>query len=285
MPGTVGLLERANAARDFHPARFLPFEIGEQRAGWIRRDLAGRLQRWPEAFQVTEGHVRLVASLADEPARTAAMASVARELEHDGAISGWRDETYAIRSRLQDAPLFHIERAAVRFFGLTSAAAHLNGYVPGADGLSIWIARRSTTKSIDPGLLDTLVGGGIPSGQDAWQALLRECQEEAGIAHELASRAAAAGVLEVCHEVREGLHSEILHVHDLEVPADFQPRNVDGEVSEFMLLSAAQTADRIANGEFTVEAGLVILDLLLRRGALAAEDQVRAALDRCRVRP
>ena len=223
--------------------------------------------------------------MADEPARTVAMASVARELKNDGAITGWRNETYAVRAGPQDAPLFHIERAAMRFFGFTSAASHLNGYRQAADGLRIWIARRSGTKSIDPGLLDTLVGGGIPSGQDAWQALLRECQEEAGMAHELASRAAAAGVLEVCHEVREGLHSEILYVHDLEVPADFQPRNLDGEVSEFMLLGAAETARRIANREFTVEAGLVTLDLLLRHGAITPDTQVRGALDRCRLRP
>jgi len=157
--------------------------------------------------------------------------------------------------------------------------------VRGADGLRVWIARRSATKSIDPGLLDTLVGGGIPSGQDPWQALLRESHEEAGIPQGLASRAAAAGMLEVRHEVREGLHSEILYAHDLEVPADFRPRNVDGEVGEFMLLSGAQTAERIANGEFTVEAGLVTLDFLLRNGAVVAESGVREALDRCRVRP
>lgn len=285
MSGNGGFLERANAARDFNPARFLPFEVGEQRAGWIRRDLVQLLRRWPETFKITEGRVYLVASLADEPARTAALARVTPLLEREGAFSRWRDETYAIRSRPQDAPLFHIERAAVRFFGLTSAAAHLNGYAQGADGLRIWIARRSEGKSIDPGMLDTLVGGGVPSGQDAWQALLRECHEEAGIAQALASRAVAAGMLEVRHEVREGLHSEILYVHDLEVPADFLPRNVDAEVGEFMLLNAAETADRVANGEFTVEAGLVTLDFLLRHGALAADSRVRDALDRCRVRP
>src|SRR5688572_30125156 len=259
----MSLLDQLRAAQEFDPAGFLRFEIDGQRAGFIRRDLIARLCRWPEIFEVDEARVQLSASLADAPARGAALADVARALERDGAISGWRDETYAVRMRPHDAPLCHIERAAMRFLGLTSAASHLNGYVSGADGLRIWIARRSATKSIDPGLLDTLVGGGIPSGQDAWQALLRECQEEAGIADALASRAAAAGVLEVCHEVREGLHSEILHVHDLEVAADFRPRNVDGEVSEFMLLSAAETADRIAKGEFTVEAGLVTLDFLL----------------------
>jgi 8-oxo-dGTP pyrophosphatase MutT (NUDIX family) len=278
------LIARVLAARAFGADRFLPFEA-DGRLGWIRRDLVSHLGRWPEVFAIDERSVRLRVSLATEAGRTAAFAEVTRTLAHEGTITGWRDETYAVRIRRQDPPLFHIERAAVRFFGLTSAAAHLNGYAQGADGLRIWIARRSAGKSIDPGLLDTLVGGGIPSGQDAWQALLRECHEEAGIAPALASRAAATGVLEVCHEVPEGLHNEILYVHDLEVLADFRPRNVDGEVAEFMLLGAAETADRIANGEFTVEAGLVTLDFLLRRGALAADSGVRDALDRCRVRP
>jgi hypothetical protein len=69
------------------------------------------------------------------------------------------------------------------------------------------------------------------------------------------------------------------------VPADFRPRSVDGEVSEFLSLAPAEVADRIANGEFTVEAGLVTLDFLLRHQLIASDPQVRAALDRCRVRP
>ena len=285
------LIARVHAARAFAPGRFLPFEAGG-RLGWIRKDLVSRLARWPEVFAIGERTVRLRPSLAIESDRTAAFAEVARGLAKEGAISGWRNETYAVRFTPQDAPLFHIERAAMRFFGLTSAAAHLNGFVRAAVGkmgyvpvFRVWIARRSDTKSIDPGLLDTLVGGGISSGQDPWQALLRECHEEAGIEQTRATNARAAGVLQVCHEVPQGLHSEILYVHDLEVAADFQPRNLDGEVGEFMCLTATETADRIANGEFTVEAGLVTLDFLLRHEVIAPDAQVRAALDRCRVRP
>ena len=70
------------------------------------------------------------------------------------------------------------------------------------------------------------------------------------------------------------------------MPADFQPRNVDGEVGEFICLPPAEVAERIAAGEFTVEAGLVTLDFLLRHQAIASPDpQVRAALEGCRVRP
>ncbi len=275
----AGILDRVHAARAFDADRFLPFEAGA-RIGWIRRDLAGLLRRWPEVFAIDERGVRLRPQ--GEADRTAALAQVTQVLAKDGTVPGWRDETYAIP---HDAPLFHIERAAVRFFGLTSAASHLNGYVRSADGLRVWIARRSATKSVDPGFLDTLVGGGIPSGQDASQTLLRESHEEAGIERELAMHASATATLEVCHEVPRGLHSEILYAHDLELPADFRPRNVDGEVGEFMLLSAAETADRIASGEFTVEAGLVTVEFLLRRAALAPDPALALALDRCRLRP
>ncbi len=93
-------------------------------------------------------------------------------------------------------------------------------------------------------------------------------------------------MLQVCREVPEGLHSEILYAHDLEVPADFRPRNVDGEVGEFLCLPQAEVVERIASGEFTVEAGLVTLDFLLRHQAIELPDpQVRAALEGSRVRP
>lgn len=278
------LLERVRAARDFDPGRFVRLEaVG--RIGWIRRDRVARVGRWPGVFGLDGGSVRLLSTLASEGQRTAALADVAHTLAKEGAIAGWRHETYAVRVRLHDTPLFHIERAAMRFFGFTSHAAHLNGFTTAQGGLRLWIARRSASKAIDPGRLDTVVGGGVPSGQDAWQTMIRECFEEAGIEPALAKRAKPAGRLEVCHEVPEGLHSEILHAHDLELPADFRPRNVDGEVGEFRLLEAGVVADRIANGEFTIEAGLVTLDFLLRHGAITADAQLRAALDQCRVRP
>jgi 8-oxo-dGTP pyrophosphatase MutT (NUDIX family) len=277
----ANLLARVRAAHAFEIDRFLPLDA-EGRVGWIRRDLVASLHRWPDVFAIDERSVRLrPGSGAD---RTAALAKVTRDLVAAGTISGWRDETYAIRASAQSAPLFHIERAAVRFFGLTSSASHLNGFVQGRDGMRVWIARRSATKSIDPNRLDSLVGGGIPSGQDSWQALLRECHEEAGIESALAVQATAVGALAVCHEVPEGLHSEILYAHDLALPADFQPRNVDAEVSEFKLLSPMEVADRVANEEFTVEAGLVTLDFLVRRQEIA-DPEVVTALDRCRVRP
>jgi 8-oxo-dGTP pyrophosphatase MutT (NUDIX family) len=280
-----GVLRALRAARHFQPGHFLSLQLGLRAIGWVRRDLAMRLRAWPEVFALSKNDIQL--RPAPEADLSDSLADVAQALAREGAIRGWRGETYAVRAReaanAGGEPLFHIERAAMRFFGLTSSAAHLNGFVPGHDNPGIWIARRSATKSIDPGMLDNLVAGGIASGQDAWQALLRECGEEAGIAPALARTARPAGVLSVCQEVPEGLNSEILHLYDLELPADFAPRNTDGEVSEFLRLDAQALLERIARGEMAVEAGLVAVDFALRHGLVADDDgTMGAAVEACR---
>ncbi len=275
------LSARLRAAREFRPRGYVALALGANTIGWIRLDLAGRLRAWTEVFEFSETNVCL--RPADEAALSAALAEVARVLAREGAIQGWRDETYAIRANDGAAVLFHLERAAMRFFGLTSSAAHLNGYTGEGAQLRILVARRAASKSIDPGMLDNVVAGGVASGQDAWQALLRECGEEAGIPVALAEKARAAGVLRVCREVPEGLDSEILYIHDLALPADFVPRNNDGEVSEFLSLEPQTLLERIARGEMTVEAGLVTADFASRHGVLQDEHgKTGAALDACR---
>jgi len=280
-----GLLQALRAAREFRPQGFLPLLSDTDRIGWVRRDQAGRLHPWPGLFDLAEEGINL--RVTEQPALSLALAGVAQRLASEGAIRGWRGETYAVRARdggeTGGEPLFHIERAAMRFFGLTSAAAHLNGFVLGNEKPAVWVARRAATKSIDPGMLDNLVAGGVASGQDAWQALLRECGEEAGIPLALAQEARPAGVLSVCQEVPEGLNRELLHVYDLALPADFAPRNTDGEVSEFLLLDAQALVGRIGRGEMTVEAGLVAADFALRHGLVEDEDgRIGAAVGACR---
>lgn len=275
-----GLSARLRAARNFRAQGFARFDVGFEAIGWIRRDLAALLRSWPEVFEFPEGNIRL--RPATEADLSASLAKVAQGLARDGAIRGWRGETYAIRANDGAAVLFHLERAAMHFFGLTSSAAHLNGYTGEGSKLRILIARRAATKAIDPGMLDNLVAGGVPSGEDAWQTLLRECGEEAGIAPTLAEKARPAGALRVCREVPGGLHSEILFIHDLPLPADFAPRNTDGEVSEFLSLDPETLIERIARGEMTVEAGLVAVDFALRHGLLRDTDPaIGAAVAHC----
>ena len=273
--------ERLIAARDFQPQRYLRMALGEKGIGWVRRADAERLRAWPEIFEFSEERIFL--RQLGEPALTSIFREVARSLQCEGAIGGWRDETYAVHGAEGGEALFHIERAAMRFFGLTSSAAHLNGFVVQNENTAIWIARRAATKAIDPGMLDNLVAGGVSSGQNAWQTLLRESGEEAGIPVALAETARPAGDLRVCHDVPEGLDSEILHISDLALPANFTPRNTDGEVSEFLSLDAGALLERIAGGEMTVEAGLVAVDFALRNGLVQDESgKLSALVEACR---
>ena len=106
----------------------------------------------------------------------------------------------------------------------------------------MWIARRSATKPIDPGLLDNLVGGGIAAGTSIADTVVKEAQEEAGIPAELASSAQPAGCVRIFREQPDGIQRETIHVHDLSLPPDFEPHNEDGEVAGFRLASIEEVA-------------------------------------------
>jgi len=279
---TDGLVRALRTALDFDRQAYLPMTLGGRPIGRVRRDHAGRLRAWPDVFKVLEEGIQL--RPADEHALSAAFAHVSQALAGEGVVRGWRGETYAMRAEAGGDALFHIERAAVRFFGLTSSAAHLNGFFLQAEKPTIWIARRAATKATDPGMLDNLVAGGVTTGEDAWQTLLRECGEEAGIPAALAQKAHAVGAFRLCRDVPEGLNSEVLHVYDLALPPDFTPRNTDGEVSEFLSLAPDLMIERIAGGEMTVAAALASADFALRHCLLRDEEgKIRAAIEACRV--
>ncbi len=138
--------------------------------------------------------------------------------------------------------MFEIERAAARFFGIATHAAHINATTTRNGETRMWIARRSATKPIDPGLLDNLVGGGIAAGASIADTVVKEAWEEAGIPADVASSARAAGFVRIFREQPDGMHRETIHVHDLSLPPDFEPRNQDGEVAGFRLASIDEVA-------------------------------------------
>lgn len=129
------------------------------------------------------------------------------------------------------------------------------------------LARRPAVKPIDPGMLDNLVGGGMSAGTPPMQTIIKEAWEEAGISETLARNAVAAGTVRLLCEVPEGVPSEVIFVHDLELPRDFQPHNEDGEVAEFRRVPLAVVAEMLrGDADFTLDASLVIMSFLVRRG-------------------
>ena len=104
------------------------------------------------------------------------------------------------------------------------------------------------------------------------ETLRKEAWEEAGIAPALLEGVNCLGAVRVEYSVPEGLHREILFVHDLWLPQDFKPANQDGEVSEIRLFPVEEVIRNILAGDFTLDAGAVMVDGLLRLGAVMPED-------------
>ena len=243
---------------------------------------AQRLAGFAHVFRVGDDTVEFVPRLQDPRSRSAAIADVACALASEGRLSAWRDELFAVSEDFGAPPAFVIERAAARYFGIRTWAAHVNGVVQDADRTKMWFARRSENKPIDPGMLDNLVGGGIAAGHGVGETVVKEAWEEAGILPALASRASAAGTVDVCRVNPDGIQRETIFVHDLWLPADFTPVNQDGEAVEHRCVTWPEAARLIAQAsgpdQVTVDASLVVLDFLLRHQGLQGDPAQLAAL-------
>jgi 8-oxo-dGTP pyrophosphatase MutT (NUDIX family) len=263
-----------DAARKRDPQARVPFFIGERRVGSVARAHLAALQGIDPRLEATPSDVRLNVPAT---ARNALLSSLNLRLRDAGLIRGWRNETYAIVEATGDAkPLALIERAAARFWGTLTFGAHANGYVADARGVPahLWVARRSLSKATDPGMVDNLVGGGVPWGQAPFETLVREGWEEAGLDAALMGTAVRGRIVELERDVPEGLQHERIFVHDLAVPADVQPLNQDGEVESFQLLPLPDAFALAASGAMTVDAALVTLDFALRHALLPASELV-----------
>jgi 8-oxo-dGTP pyrophosphatase MutT (NUDIX family) len=282
-PETTARIAKRLARVLAQPVRvYEPWIVADHVVGWIIPERAERLAAWPDVFRRNAHGVELRETLDTDSTRTAALAQVARTLAAEGALTAWRNERYAVAPYVGGAPLLELERAAARYFGIHSFAAHASGVVGDEAAWRMWLARRSPTKPIDPGLLDNLVGGGIAAGSDASSTLIREAFEEAGIAADLAATARAAGQIDLCRDQPDGLQRETIYVYDLWLPADFEPRNQDGEAVEHRLCSPDDALSIIESDGITADASLVIVDFLLRHGHVAPNDPAVAALDALR---
>ena len=265
------------ARRQVRPRR--AFVVDGEHVGSVDEAHLAALQPWSRWMEVREQAVVLTAGAKD---REAVLAEVNARLHEQGLIRAWRDEPFPLLSPATGQALAVFERASARFWGTLTLGAHCNGWVAGPDGQpqALWIARRSPTKATDPGLLDNLVGGGVPWGQTPWDALVREGFEEAGLNAAQMARATPGRVIELNRDIPEGRQFERLHVFDLELQAGECPVNQDGEVAEVGLWSIHHTCAAAATDEMTVDAALVTLDFLLRRKLLAPPEAAAALEER-----
>lgn len=264
-------IRACNNMQDLSP--YKPFVVDGHRVGWIGDGFAREIARFDDVFRVENGTVGLAPDLAAYDARTSAVDAALRALQAEGHFPAWRGEPYPVGTGWGAAPLFEMERACVPRFGVAAFGVHVNGYVRRPGGLHMWIARRAFDKPTYPGQLDNMIAGGQPVGLGLMENVVKEAKEEAGVPAAIARTARAVGAISYVHAADDGVKPDVMFVYDLEVPADFEPRNTDGEAESFMLLPVEEvmrvTADTT---EFKFNCAVVNVDFFIRHGLLSPED-------------
>ncbi|MBL8521928.1 MAG: DUF4743 domain-containing protein [Betaproteobacteria bacterium] len=251
----------------------VPFTVSGVLAGWMRREFAQCLEQWPEYFSVRDRGVGMLGHFESPEHRSAAMAEVVEALAVQTVIRHWRGEQITVSESFYAPPLFHVERAASRNLGVTVYGAHLNGVTVKRGEPYMWIAERASIKDTDPGKLDNIAAGRIARAMTPMQTMVKEAGEEAGMDPTLAKTLKPAGAIRSARETEDGFHHEIIFTHDLILADTFEPINRDGEVNAFHCLPLREAMDLLERNPaaFTVDAALVIVDFLIRRGYFTAQ--------------
>lgn len=203
-----------------------------------------------------------------------------RENKTFKVLSGWRNELYPVYGPGNEL-LYSIERSASPLFGVVTFGVHMTAYTKIDGELKIWVPRRSKTKQTYPGMLDNTVAGGMATGEDQLESIIREANEEASLPKELLTeRVKANGTVTYIYirEARAGgedglIQPECQYVYDLELPTDVVCKPNDSEVECFYLWSVDEVKEHLAQGEFKPNCALVMLDFFVRHGILRKENE------------
>ena len=273
-PAAMSFLDHIERCNNARLAEFEPWFVGGERAGFIHRAFAPELAGRPDLFMHREAAWHLDAALDTPAKRTAAVRDFLLGLRGRGHFKGlWRDEPYPVTWQWGRPPLMEIERAAAPWFGVRAFGPHLTGYVRRADGLHVWVPRRSYDKPTFPGQLDNTVAGGQPAGIGLRDNLIKECAEEASIPRSLAEQARAVGYVSYWNQTGPQLKPDIMVCFDLELPEDFTPRANDGEVHSFELWPVQRVFETVRDTfDFKYNCNLVLIDFFVRHGLFAADD-------------
>jgi len=265
----MSYLQHIRNCNTFTPDIYIPFWVDDEQLGWTNKEFAKHLEVFDSVFSFNHHKLTFVKSLNTPEKRTQAIAPVLEVLHQQGVIDSWVGELYGVTQAYGEPPRFLIERAAVTFFGVRGYGVHLNGLVKKADGIHIWVARRTRDKPFWPGMLDQMVAGGQPAGIGRMENVIKEAAEEANIPTDVAKTAELVSTLHYRGETHRGMSVDTLFNYDLWLPEGFIPENTDGEVDEFLLMPLEEMAHITdTTKEFKDNCNLVNIDLLIRFGLL-----------------
>ena len=192
----------------------------------------------------------------------------------------WRAELYQVLGINRDV---RMARGGVALFGIHTVGVHMMAFcrpLPAGE-MRLWIPRRAATKQTYPGMLDNTVGGAIVAGEDQFECMVREAEEEASLPEGLTRRLARpVGAISYFHvrDERAGGEGGLLqpathHLYDVELGADVVPKPKDGEVEEFYLWGVEETVVARKEGRFKPNSAVAWIDFLVRHGYINAHNE------------
>ncbi|CAL4162647.1 unnamed protein product [Meganyctiphanes norvegica] len=246
--------------------------------GVIRPDVACYLLEYSHVFTPTPHGFFLNQQLDSYTLRSSAIDVVLRDLRAKNiltAFRGWREECFNVWADFGTEPIFQIERSAATVLGVRAFGVHVMGYTrsPKDGSMMIWIQKRAANKPTYPGMMDTMVGGGITAGFTPSQVMKKESAEEASIPEHLSRNARSCGSVSFFAESERGLHANTEFVYEIELPEDFVPTNADGEVEGFELVTVADFISRVASSKYKLTSVPVAVDFLIRHGLINSETE------------
>ncbi|KAI1498167.1 NUDIX domain-containing protein [Biscogniauxia marginata] len=245
--------------------------------------------RGPVAVDESARTVHAFEGPADEAGRSALVAAVMSYWREHGTfdvLRGWRDELWPVYGSNNTEILYSGERSGTGMFGVMRYGVHMTGYVrddTASHGIKIWVPRRAADKSTYPNMLDNTVAGGLMTGEDPLECMIREADEEANLAEPLVrSRVVHTGIVTYIYVTDERvggeagqIYPEMQWVYEIELKptAGETPTPKDGEVAEFHLWTVEQVREALDRGEFKPNCALIVLDFFVRHGVLTRENE------------
>lgn len=195
-------------------------------------------------------------------------------------LGRWTGELFAVYGPGKEL-IVNIERCAAPLFGTTTYGVQLIAYQEGVPGMSLWIARRSKTKRTYPGMLDSTVGGSMPTGETPLECLVREAGEEASFSEDLvrANAKACGTVSYICKTDERGggelglICPEVQFTYEMKLPDDVIPKPGDGEAESIELFGIKEIQDALRKGAFTPANGCIVIDFFIRHGVITFENE------------
>lgn len=239
---------------------------------------------WDEADWAVDHDARTVKLLGDTLAKRNEIVhktlSAARDNGLFKNLQSWNNEIFPVYGPGKGLVL-SIERAGAPLFGIVTYGVQLLAYQENPDGIGIWISRRAKSKPTFPNMLDSTVGGSLPTGESPFECLIRECAEEASFPEELVRKhAMAVGTVSYVNisDERGGgelglLCPEVQFTYEMKLPNDVIPVPGDKDTESITLMNIDALKHALETGEFTPANGCIVLDFFIRHGILNFENE------------